>query len=189
MRRDRTRVRIVKVLILLGTIGLFIEGMFEWKLLGSFLFAPPSVPGQTKILEHFVLQHILFVCIGLLLVFRPASLVSTVASWLARAYLGVTCVVVTVPEIIVSVKGDLFRPYPFSLHFGFLRQVESAKFGGVCLNLLQVQHLLFAHFALMGTILAISAAPHLLRAFAGPWTGEKALVNSLCSAVQLFHRY
>jgi hypothetical protein len=157
--------------MLAGAIGLAAEGMFEWRALLSPFLSPPSTPGQSKIIEHFLLQHVLFVCIGFLFVFRPAALRTTFQSIFVRFYLGALALAVTLPELIVSFKSDLFRPYPFELRVPFLKAIQMISFSSFQVNVLQVQHLLFAHFALMGGILAICLRPQWLRIFFGPRTG------------------
>jgi len=93
------------------------------------------------------------------------------ASKLAAGLLAALSLLVTLPELIVS-SGDLFRPYPFLLHLPILNEVQMLNLGSVQLNTLQVQHVLFAHLALMGMIVALGiwGAPLLAR-FAGPRTG------------------
>lgn len=175
MRRDRWAMRAVKLAVLFGAAGLIVEGLFELKLLAEPLFAPPSVPGQSKIIEHFVVQHIAFPLFGLLLVFAPWRLVRLAASRLATGLLGLLAVLVTIPEMIVS-RTDLFRPYPFDLHSDLLERIQMQDMGGWSLNILQAHHLAFAHIALMGAILAFAVVgPMVLRQFAGPRTGEALL--------------
>jgi hypothetical protein len=174
MRPDRLPIRVAKLAILFGAIGLVIEGLFEVRLLAAPFLAPPSLPGQSKIIEHFLIQHVAFPFVGMLLVFAPLRLAPLFASRLAAGLLAVLAILVSLPELIVS-RADLFRPYPFELHAPFLKAVQMAEFGGLTINLLQAQHVLFAHLALMGSIVLLAArgAPLLMR-FAGPRTGETA---------------
>lgn len=172
MRFDRLPIRLVKLTVLLGCIGLLVEGALELpKLLMPFT-APPSVPGQSKIIEHFALQHVLFPLLGVLLVFSPISLRRFLASRLTRAYLAALALLVTLPEALVSLRGDLFRPYPFDLHAEFLKTIQMTQIGPLAVNMLQLQHLLFAHLALMGTLVVLAITPESLHRFAGPRTGE-----------------
>jgi hypothetical protein len=158
-------------MVLFGAVGLMAEGLFEIKLLAAPFLAPPSVPGQSKIIEHFIVQHIAFPIVGLLLVFAPARLTGLFGSKLAAGLLATLAILVTLPELIVS-SADLFRPYPFPLHSPILNQVQMLNFGTVQLNTLQVQHVLFAHLALMGMIVALGLrGVPLLARFAGPRTG------------------
>jgi hypothetical protein len=179
IRTDRSAARLVKAAILFGAFGLMIEGLFEFKLLVQPLVAPPSVPGQSKIIEHFAIQHVAFPIIGVLLVFAPLRLRRLVASRLAMCLLGTLGLLATLPEAIVS-RTDLFRPYPFELHNPMLKAVQMVDLGFVSINTLQMQHLLFAHFTLMGTIavLAFFNGFGLLSWFAGPRTGELVAATS-----------
>jgi hypothetical protein len=179
VRKDRTAVRLAKAAILFGALGLMIEGLFELKLLIQPLVAPPSVPGQSKIIEHFVIQHVAFPVVGILLVFAPLRLRRLVASRLAMLLLGVLAILVTLPEAIVS-RTDLFRPYPFELHSSMLNGIQMVDLGFAKINMLQMQHLAFAHITLMGmiAILAFFNGPALLHRFAGPRTGESLVVKS-----------
>jgi hypothetical protein len=181
MRHDRTPVRIAKLAILFGAIGLIVEGLFELRLLVAPFLAPPSVPGQSKIIEHFLIQHVAFPVIGMLLVFAPLRLTYLFASRFAGGLLAALAVLVSVPELIVS-RGDLFRPYPFELHAPFLKAVQMVEFGSLTINLLQAQHVLFAHLALMGsiTLLAVKGGPLLMR-FAGPRTGETSPITGVAA--------
>jgi hypothetical protein len=168
-----------KAAILFGALGLMAEGLFETKLLIQPLVAPPSVPGQSKIIEHFMIQHVAFPLVGILLVFAPLRLTRLVASRLAMFLLGALALLVTLPEVLVS-RTDLFRPYPFELHSPILNSIQMVDFGFANINTLQTQHLLFAHIALMGTIviLAFCMGHSLLNWFAGPRTGEVELEKS-----------
>lgn len=175
MRHDRWVVRAVKVAILFGVLSLSIEGLFELKLVVLPFVAPPSVPGQSKIIEHFVVQHLAFPVIGMLLVFAPLQLERLFHSRLATGLVAVLALLVTIPEALVS-RTDLFRPYPFQLHSGVLKSMQMLDLGSARINLLQAQHLLFAHFALMGTIIAIAVGGvTMLHRLAGPRTGEAVL--------------
>lgn len=175
MRHDRTPMRIAKLAILFGALSLVVEGLFELKLIVAPFLAPPSVPGQSKIIEHFMIQHVAFPVVGTLLVFAPLRLVSVFASKLTAGLLAALAVLVSLPELIVS-RADLFRPYPFELHAPVLKAVQMAEIGALTINLLQAQHVVFAHLALMGSIamLALKGTPLLMR-FVGPRTGEAAL--------------
>ncbi|MCP3803440.1 hypothetical protein NLX83_29610 [Allokutzneria sp. A3M-2-11 16] len=172
MRHDRWLMRAVKLAVLIGALGLLVEGLFELKLLVRPFVEPPSVPGQAKIIEHFLVQHIAFPVIGLLLVFAPSRLAGFAAARPATVLLGLIAVAVTIPEAIVS-AGDLFRPYPFDLHSGLLERVQLLDVGGVRLNVLQAAHLACSHVALMGSVVALAiAGPPLLQRFAGPRTSR-----------------
>jgi hypothetical protein len=174
MRFDRVWIRFLKVAILIGSVGIFIEGLFELKILIKPIFDPPSIPGQSKIYEHFLIQHFSFPLIGLLLVFKPINLTNLVKSKIAMYLLASIAILVTIPEAIVSYK-DLFRPYPFNLHSNFLKHIQMIEFENFSLNLLQLQHLIFAHFFLMGTIFLLSLfGVKFLQIFAGPRTGEES---------------
>ena len=175
MRRDRWTMRVVKLAVLFGAVGLIGEGLFELRLLVAPLTAPPSIPGQSKIIEHFVVQHVAFPIIAMLLAFAPLRLVRLFGSKLAASLLAVLAGLVTMPELVVS-RTDLFRPYPFELHAGLLRAVQMIDLGAVSFNLLQAQHLIFAHLVLMGSIVVVAlSGGKALRYFAGPRTGEADL--------------
>jgi hypothetical protein len=172
MRYDRLTIRFLKLLIFLGSIGLIVEGLFEIRTFIQPFIAPPSTPGQTKIIEHFLTQHICFPLIGLLLTFNPYSLRPLFSSKFASYFFATIATLVTIPEIIVSSK-DLFRPYPFNLHSQFLESIQMTSIWGHELNLLQLQHLLLSHFCLMGTIIFLAfCRVDLLKRFAGPRTGQ-----------------
>jgi hypothetical protein len=171
MNINRLPMRLVKCAIFLGAIGLMIEALFELNTFAKPFLAPPSIPGQSKIIEHFLLQHIVFPIIGFLLVFSPFHLRSLIKSKLATSFLVIAAVLVTIPESIVSGK-DLFRPYPFTLHSSFLDAIQMVRFGRFEINLLQAQHLMFSHFCLMGSIVMLAfAGEDGLKYFAGPRTG------------------
>jgi hypothetical protein len=172
---DETRlfIRFVKLCLLFGTVGLLAEGLFELKLVLRPFTDPPSIPGQSKIIEHFALQHVLLPILGLVLVFWPIAAKDAFGSIWFRVFIGCLVVLVTVPEIIVSWRFDLFRPYPFDLNSGFLEALQIVKINGRNFNLLQAQHLIFSHLFLMGTMLWLCLAPDALKAFAGPHTGMR----------------
>lgn len=172
MRTDRTVPRLLKIAILFGVVGLVGEGSFELKRLLTPLLAPPSVPGEAKILEHFAVQHVAFPILGLLLVFAPRTLGSLVRARAALGWLASLAVIVSVPEFLVS-RTDLFRPYPFSLHNSMLESLQMLRVGSLTVNLLQLQHLVFAHGAVMGGVVALAAlGDKLLEWLSGPRTGE-----------------
>jgi hypothetical protein len=172
MRHDRWMMRTVKAAVLLGGVGLLGEGAFELKLVAAPFTDPESVPGRNKIIEHFIVQHLAFPTIGLLLVFAPARLRRLVESRLATGMLALIAVTVTAVEANTS-RIDLFRPYPFNLHSALLNRIQMTDIGGRRINLLQATHLAFSHMALMGTIVALAIlGPSALARFAGPRTGE-----------------
>ena len=170
-------IRLTKVGLLLAAIGFLVEGLFEWdRFIGAFT-APPSVPGQSKIIEHFLVQHVLFPAIALLLVLRPASIRPVLSSRLNRLFLGTLAALLVVPELVVSLGGphggDLFRPYPFDLHLDFLRSLQMVQVGGKEINFLQAEHLLVNTFLFSGLVVLLSLRPGLLRGFFGPRTGPR----------------
>jgi hypothetical protein len=172
MLTDRLAIRAWKLLIILGAASLLVEAVFELKLLVNPLINPPSVPGQSKIIEHFLIQHCAFPLMGLLLVFAPSRLIPFVQDRLVAIIIASLAILVSIPEAIVS-RTDLFRPYPFDLP-EILTFVQMMPLGSVQLNLLQLQHLLCSHLALMGGIVFIVfAGLNGLRFFAGPHTGAE----------------
>jgi hypothetical protein len=176
MRHDRWMIRTMKAAILLGVVGLLGEGVFEVKLLAAPFTAPESVPGHNKIMEHFIVQHLTFPTIGLLLVFAPARLRRLVESRLATGMLALIAVTVTAVEVNTS-RIDLFRPYPINLNNALLNRIQMASIHGHRINLLQATHLAFSHAALMGTIVALAiVGPRALARFAGPRTGENGFL-------------
>jgi hypothetical protein len=172
MRWDRTGWRLIKFAVLFGAIGLVGEALFEVGKLSAPFVDPPSVPGQGKIIEHFAFQHVLLPFSAVLVVFWPAQLQQLFASPIARVWLAAVVALVTIPEVLVSFKSDLFREYPFQLHSELLQQIQMQTIGGLSVNVLQLQHLVFAHLALMGTVFALCVRPEAMRFFAGPRTGE-----------------
>lgn len=71
--RYRLGMRLVKLGLLIAALGFIGEGAFEIQKLILMLSAPPSVPGESKVLEHFAVQHVAFPILCLLLALRPAS--------------------------------------------------------------------------------------------------------------------
>ena len=60
MHGSRVTIRLIKLGLITAAIGFVGEGLFEVSRLAAVVTAPPSVPGQSKILEHFALQHLAF---------------------------------------------------------------------------------------------------------------------------------
>ena len=174
-RSSRTGMRLIKLGLVIAGVGFLGEGLFEVGRLSAVLAAPPSVPGEAKILEHFALQHVAFPILCLLLALRPAWLSGVVASGACRWFLASIAVVLVVPEVLVSFGGpgggDLFRPYPFDLRLGFFKALQLLEFGGRSINALQLQHLFLNHLLLTAVLLALALQPSALRAFFGPHTG------------------
>jgi hypothetical protein len=174
---DRLLPRLLKLGILIGCAGLLVEGLFEFKKFTEPFLAPPSVPGQGKIIEHFLVQHVMFPVLGLSLVFRPTGLSHFVSAKLAAVFFAGLAIIVSVPELIVSSK-DLFRAYPFNLHFEFLKAIQMGVIFGVEVNFLQLHHLVFAHFVLMGTIVWLGIHGQGLIVFlSGPRTSGVKVVS------------
>lgn len=173
MRHDRRVMRIAKASLLMGVIGLVGEGAFELKLLAAPFLTPESVPGRSKIYEHFVVQHVTFPVIGTLLVFAPDRLIKLVESRLATGMLAAIAILVTAVEANTS-RTDLFRPYPFALHSALLDRIQLVRITGRTVNALQATHLVFSHGVLMGSIVALAIARRpLLARFAGPRTSGR----------------
>jgi len=162
---------LLKIAILLGGLGLVQEGLLELPRVSRAFLTPPGVPGQSKIIEHFAVQHVLLPVLAILLVFYPMSLKPMLASPIIRVFLGMVLLLVTLPEIIVSFRGDLFQPYRFELGSRFLNSIQIIAIGKIRINLLQVLHLLLSHFALMGTIVWICISPKALDYFASVSAG------------------
>jgi hypothetical protein len=177
-RSRRTKMRLVKLGLVIAGVGFLGEGLFEIGRLSAVLTAPPSVPGESKIVEHFALQHLAFPVLCLLLAMRPAWLSGLVDSRACRWSLALLALVLVVPEVSVSFGGpgggDLFRPYPFDLQVGLLRALQTLELGDRSINVLQLQHLFFNHVLLTAVLLALALRPSSLGAFFGPHTGGGA---------------
>jgi hypothetical protein len=169
---DRVLPRLVKLCLLLGAISLIVEGVLELKKLKDPFTRPPSVPGESKILEHFALQHLLWPVVALSLVFYPALLKDVLASTIGSVFFAFTFVLLIFPELIVSVKGDLFRPCPFDLKVKFFKRIEMIKVGFWQINVLQLTHLGFSHLLLAICFIWIVLEPSALHFFAGPLTSS-----------------
>jgi hypothetical protein len=167
---DRVLPRVVKLCLLLGAISLLVEGVLELKKLKDPFTRPPSVPGESKILEHFCLQHLVWPSIALSFVFYPALLKDMLASSLGTFFLAFTFVLLVLPELIVLVKGDLFRPYPFDLKLTLFKRIEMVRMGAVPINVLQFTHLAFSHLLLTICFIWVALQPSALHFFAGPLT-------------------
>lgn len=165
----RAGIRAVKVLLFSGGAGLLVEGALEVPRLRRAVLQPPSVPGESKILEHVAVQHIAFPALIGALVFRPASVRGLLQPPLVRCGLAALTLVLAVPETVVSAQGDLFRRYPFHLPAA-LRRFELVRIGDRELNVLQAHHLLTATWTLAATMAALAARPDLLVVFVGPRT-------------------
>jgi hypothetical protein len=161
---------VTKFGLLLATLGFVGEGLFELPRLGRAFTRPPSVPGESKIVEHFAIQHLVFPLLGSLLVFRPASLRRLFDSRLSRGFFAGLSLALIIPETIVSFRpgGDLFRPYRFDLRSHLLRTLESLALGSHHLNLLQALHLLLNHWLFSAVLTAVCLRPSLLDQFVGP---------------------
>jgi len=144
--------RLVKLGLLIAALGFIGKGGFEIRKLMLVLSGPPSAPGESKILEHFAVQHVAFPIHCLLLALRPAWLSSVFQSPLVRWFVAALALVLVVPQLLVSfggpAGGDLFRPYPFDLRIDFLWAVKMVAIGGHNLNLIQLQHLFLNHLLL-----------------------------------------
>jgi hypothetical protein len=139
------------------------------------LASAPSAPGDSKILEHFAVQHIAFPVICLLLALRPWALTSLFKCAIVRWWVALVALVLILPEALVSLGGpaggDLFRPYPFDLHSSLLAAIPMANVAGVPVNVIQVQHLLLNHLLLAAVLVTLALQPSRLRSFVGPRTG------------------
>jgi len=175
MGRHRIGIRAIKLGLLVAGVGFIGEGSFEIPRLLAVLSAPSSVPGESKIVEHFALQHAAFPSLCFLLVLRPALLRRFSESRLSRWFVAVLAVVLIAPEVLVSFGGpgggDLFRPYPFDLRSSLLAAVQMVEVGAWTINLLQLQHLLLNHLLLSVVLAFVALRPRTLDAFFGPHTG------------------
>jgi len=160
--------RLVKLGLLIAALGFIGKGGFEIRKLMLVLSGPPSAPGESKILEHFAVQHVAFPIHCLLLALRPAWLSSVFQSPLVRWFVAALALVLVVPQLLVSFGGpsggDLFRPYPFDLRIDFLRAVKMVAIGGHNLNLIQLQHLFLNHLLLtLDGFLLVDCNGHIFR--------------------------
>lgn len=118
--------------LIAAATGLAFEGARETpKLARSFrLNNLPTVPGESKIIEHFAVQHVAFPFLAVALVVRPASLRNMLRSRLTRTFLGGLALALQFPETLVSFRpgGELFKPYD---HFipgpQVLRSMQSVR--------------------------------------------------------------
>jgi hypothetical protein len=168
----RARVRWSKALLLTAGISLAVEGALELPRLRQAVSDPPSVPGESKIAEHFAIQHVAFPALIGALVFRPSLLRGLIASRAARYTIATAAVALAVPETVVSLQGDLFRPYPFTLPGRLLPRLEMTRVGGRDLNVIQAHHLLSSAWGWSAAAAALAVRPDLLAAFAGPRTSS-----------------
>jgi hypothetical protein len=169
----RILMRTLKLGALITALNYVVEGLFELDMVYAQFVYPPSVPGQAKIIEHFLIQHALFPLILLLLVFRPVALIAFFRSIISRYFLAILALLIFIPEIVVSFGyGDLFNPYPFDLSSRILKSVEMIQFAGKSINLLQLEHLLFCHLLLTSIFVGLALSPSCLKAFAGPRTNK-----------------
>jgi hypothetical protein len=166
----RARVRGAKALLLTAGLSLVVEGAIELPRLRQAVLHPPSVPGESKIVEHFAVQHLAFPALIGALVVRPSLLRGLIASRAARYTIATAAVALTVPETVVSLKGDLFRPYPFDLPGRLLPRMEVMRVGGRDINVIQAHHLLSSGWGWSAAAVALAVRPGLLAAFAGPRT-------------------
>jgi hypothetical protein len=167
---DRVLPRVVKLCLLLGAFSLIVEGLLELRKLKDPFIRPPSVPGEAKILEHFWLQHLVWPTIALSFVFYPALLQDVLASTFATVSLAFMFILLVLPELIVSIKGDLFRPYPFDLKLKVLKRIQMLRLGSRPVNVLQLSHLAFSHILLTVCFLWVGLEPSALHFIAGPLT-------------------
>jgi len=175
---QRAGVRTAKVLLLSGAVSLVVEGVLELPRVRKAVTAPPSVPGESKILEHFVVQHVAFPALISALVFRPSLLRGILGSTAARYAMAAAAVGLAVPETVVSLQGDLFRRYPFPLPGRRLERVEILRIGRREVNVIQAHHLLSATWGWGAAAALLALRPNLLDYFAGPrtrtgWSGWK----------------
>jgi hypothetical protein len=170
-------IRSTKVGLLLAAIGFLVEGLFEGSRFFEAFMAPPSVPGHSKIIEHFLVQHALFPAIALLLALRPTSITRVLSSPLNRLFLGVLAALLVAPELVASFGGphggDLFRPYPFDLRLDLPRSLQMIRIGGKAINFLRAEHLLVNTFLFSGVVVLLALRPKLVHAFFGPRTGRR----------------
>jgi len=172
---ERLVPRTIKGGLLLASLGFLVEGVFELPKLKRAVTQPPSVPGEAKVIEHFVLQHIAFPVLASFVIFSPLSLGLLFSSRLFRLFLSGSALVVAIPETIVSLRrdGDLFRRYPFDVRSKTLRALEQVPVRSQRINFLQAGHLLLNHWLFAGVMIALCLRPVWLRTFAGPHTGGK----------------
>jgi hypothetical protein len=159
-----------KMLLLTAGISLAVEGVLELPRLRKAVTHPPSVPGESKIIEHFAVQHLAFPALIGALVFRPSLLRDLMASRPVRYTIASAAVVLAVPETVVSLQGDLFRRYPFALPGRLLPRLEMTRVGGRDINLIQAHHLLSSAWGWSAAATALAVRPDLLDGFAGPRT-------------------
>lgn len=168
----RIGIRLIKIGVLLAVLGFIVEGLFEIRNFLQYFYDPPSIPGQGKIIEHFILQHIIFPLFGLCLVFRPAYLVSVVKNRAIMFILTAVSVVIFIPELIVSLRSDLFRPYPFDLKIPLLNYIQMIEFNRQQVNFLQLEHVILNHVLFTGIFVILLYNFQNLKYFSGPNTNK-----------------
>jgi magnesium-transporting ATPase (P-type) len=152
--------------VLFGVAGLVGEGIMEVGRLAAALSGPTSVPGESKLIEHFAFTHVLVPSLAIMLVFWPEKLRATFSSVPIRLYLVLLLVCVTVPETLISFRSDLFRPYPFNLP-SWLDAHQIVRISGNDFNVIQFHHLLFSHYIVMGSLAAACISDSLRARFFG----------------------
>jgi hypothetical protein len=124
------------------------EGRMEVKIVRDYFLSPPSVPGESKILEHFALQHIVYPMIGFGIALYPMETLNLLDEFALKLVLFASMLMVAIPETVVSFRkgGDLFRPYPFPVTSPLRKRIYMFKIGTMQLNFLQLKHLLLNHW-------------------------------------------
>ncbi len=120
-----------------------------------------STPGESKIIEHFAVQHLAFPAIAATMALAPHRLKGPLSSRIVRAFAAALSVILVIPETRVSFgageeKGDLFRRYPFPIRGRALKKLELVHVGGREINMIQAQHLVLNHWLFTGLLIAIT---------------------------------
>lgn len=156
---------LVKLGLLVAAIDSITESFFELGKVKDVVVAPPSAPGDKKIIEHFAVQHVVFPAVALTLALKPSAAASFITSRAARNFLAAMSAAVLLPEVVVSFKeGDLFRRGPGS-RSSYLKNAGMVKLGDRDLNLIHTQHLAFHHILLTVVLTILARNPKALNWF------------------------
>jgi hypothetical protein len=145
---------VVRLGFFLGAMNLLSEGKIEIPILRNYFLAPDLVPGRSRIVEHFLMQHILFPAIGFGIALAPVTTFDLLKADALRLTLFLLMLMVLIPEFIVSFSpksGDMFRPFPFEVKGLVRERIHMITIGSFRLNFLMFLHVLLAHLIFVVT--------------------------------------
>jgi hypothetical protein len=152
---------LVRVGLAVAAVSWVGEGYLERRLLGRAFRHRESTPGQSKIIEHFAVQHVFFPALATALAIAPGWALELLRrSRSLSVPLAMLSAVLCVPELQVSLRsadgpGDLFRPYPFPLS-ARIRRIEMVHVGGRDVNVIQATHLGLNHLLFTGVLAGVA---------------------------------